>query len=151
MPEAPKVEQNDPDVVLVVEDEVIIRMHISEYLRDCGYRVIEAANADEAVLLLSEPEIRIDLVFTDVEMPGSMDGFALANWVRSNRPGLGVILAGTPARATDAAADLCQSGPDLAKPYEPQLVLERIRRLLGERESGAKKDQRGATDKATPG
>jgi len=108
-------------------------MVISEYLRDCGYKVIEAANADEAVLVLQQLELRIDVVFTDVEMPGSMDGFGLSQWVRANRQGIDVVLVGNPARATEAAADLCESGPRLSKPYEPQVALDRIRRLLATR------------------
>jgi CheY-like chemotaxis protein len=123
------------DTILVVEDDVLIRMVISQYLRECGYRVVEASNADEAVIVLQEPELRIDVVLSDVEMPGSMDGFGLSQWIRQHRQGLDIILVGTPARAADAAADLCESGPMLAKPYEPQLVVDRIRRLSAERQS----------------
>ena len=120
------------ETVLVVEDEVLLRLIISEYLRDCGYKVIEAADADEAVLVLKQPDLVIDVLFTDIEMPGSMDGFALAQWSRSNRPGLEVILTGTVPRAVNAAANLCEEGP-LPKPYEPQSVHDRIRRLLAAR------------------
>jgi len=120
------------ETVLVVEDEVLLRLIIAEYLRDCGYKVIEAADADEAVLVLKQPDLVIDVLFTDIEMPGSMDGFALAQWSRSNRPGLEVILAGTVPRAVNAAANLCEEGP-LPKPYEPQSVHDRIRRLLAAR------------------
>jgi CheY-like chemotaxis protein len=124
------------DTILVVEDEVLVRMVIAQYLRDCGYRVIEAASADEAIIVLKQSELRVDAVLSDVEMPGSMDGFGLARWVRQNREGLEVILVGSPARAADAAADLCESGPALAKPYEPQAVVDQIRRLLAQRTSG---------------
>jgi CheY-like chemotaxis protein len=123
------------ETVLVVEDEVLIRMVISEYLRDCGYKVIEAANADEAILVLQHEEVTIDIVFTDIEMPGSMDGFGLSQWIRANRRGLEVILVGSPARAADAAGELCESGPTLSKPYESRVVLDRIKRLLAERAS----------------
>jgi CheY-like chemotaxis protein len=123
------------ETILVVEHEVLIRMVISAYLRDCGYKVIEAANADEAILVLQREELTIDVVFTDTEMPGSMDGFALSQWIRANRQGLEVILVGSPARAADAAGELCESGPTLSKPYEPQVVLDRIKRLLAERAS----------------
>ena len=121
------------DVILVVEDEVLIRLVIAQYLRDCGYRVIEAAHADEALLVLRKSETEIDVVFTDVEMPGSMDGFALAQWVRSNRPGMEVILAGSVHRAVQAASDLCDQQNNLPKPYDPQSVHDRIRRLLASR------------------
>jgi CheY-like chemotaxis protein len=118
--------------VLVVEDKVLIRLVIAEYLRECGYKVFEAANADEAVLVLQESERRVDVIFSDVEMPGSMDGFGLAQWLRANRPEIEVILAGSIARAVDAAADLCASG-GVPKPYEPHSVHDRIRRLLAGR------------------
>lgn len=121
--------------VLVVEDEVLIRMVISEYLRDCGYRVIEAASADEALLVLQQTDLKVDVVLSDVEMPGSMDGFGLAQWVRQHRKDLDIILVGNAARAADAAADLCESAPTLGKPYEPQVVVGRIRRLLADRAS----------------
>jgi CheY-like chemotaxis protein len=120
------------ETVLVVEDEVLLRLIVAEYLRDCGYKVIEAANADEAVVVLNQPHLRIDVLFSDIDMPGSMDGFALAQWTRTNRPGLEVILTGTVPRAVDAAADLCEEGP-VPKPYEPQSVHARIRRLLATR------------------
>ncbi|MGA9322702.1 MAG: response regulator [Xanthobacteraceae bacterium] len=120
------------ETVLVVEDEVLLRLVVAEYLRDCGFKVIEAAHADEAVMVLKQPDLRIDVLFSDVEMPGSMDGFALAQWTRANRPGLEVILTGSVPRAVNAAADLCEEGP-MPKPYEPRSVHDRIRRLLASR------------------
>jgi DNA-binding response OmpR family regulator len=117
--------------VLIVEDEILIRFQIAAYLRTCGYRVIEAAHAEEALIVLQEPDLAVDIVMSDVEMPGKIDGFGLAQWLRVNRPGLPVILCGSAAKAADAAADLCEDGPHLAKPYEPVALLDRIRRLLG--------------------
>jgi DNA-binding response OmpR family regulator len=126
---SPSKEAGSLETVLVVEDEVLIRMTIADYLRDCGYRVIDAANADEAVTVLQKASFRIDVILSDIEMPGSIDGFGLAQWVRANRPQLDVLLVGTAARAADAAAKLCESGPTLTKPYEPRIVLDRIRQL----------------------
>jgi DNA-binding response OmpR family regulator len=123
------------DCVLVAEDEVLIRMMIAQYLRDCGYRVIEAATTDEAIAVLEHDDLAVEIVLSDVEMPGKLDGFGLAQWVREHRPGLHVILVGTPSRAAEVAGELCESGPMLGKPYEPQIVVDRIRRLLGERAS----------------
>ncbi len=120
--------------VLVVDDEVLVRMVIAAYLRDCGYRVVEAASADEAMLVIEhDEEGAVGVVLSDVEMAGEPDGFALAKWIRGRRPACEVILAGTAARAAEAAGDLCEHGPMLAKPYEPQAVLDRIRRLLARR------------------
>jgi CheY-like chemotaxis protein len=120
------------ETVLVVEDEVLLRLVIAAYLRDCGYKVIEAADADEAVLVLTQPDLVVDVLFSDIEMPGSMDGFGLAQWTRANRPGLEVVLTGSVPRAVNAAANLCEEGP-VPKPYEPQSVHDRIRRLLAAR------------------
>jgi len=118
----------------VVEDEVLIRLNIAQYLRDCGYRVIEAMNADEALAVL-QSKLKVDLVLSDVQMPGSMDGFGLAQWVRSNKQGVEVILVGSPERAAETAGQLCEEGPTLAKPYEPQMLGDLIRRHLGLRKN----------------
>ena len=84
-------DQADPPTVLVVEDEVLIRMSTADYLRGCGYHIIEVGSGDEAVAVL-KTDVRIDVVFTDVSMPGNLNGFGLAQWVRSERPGVRVIL-----------------------------------------------------------
>jgi CheY-like chemotaxis protein len=118
-----------PQTVLVVEDEVLIRLVIAEYLRECGYRVHEAVNADEAILILQAPEVSVDIVFSDVEMPGKMDGFGLARWVRANMPETQVILTSGAERSADIAGTLCEAGPLLEKPYPTQGVVDRIRQL----------------------
>jgi DNA-binding NtrC family response regulator len=138
------------DTILVVEDEVLIRLVIAQYLRDCGYRIIEAAHADEALLVLRKSELEIDVVFTDVELPGSMDGFALAQWVRSNRPDMDVILAGSVGRAVQAASDLCDQQNNVPKPYDPQTVHDRIRRLLASRRK-SKRDLQSKLESASLG
>jgi CheY-like chemotaxis protein len=123
--------------VLVVEDEIFVRMVISDYLRSCGYKVVEAANADEALVVLQHIEITVDVVFSDIEMPGSMGGFELAKWLRTHRPEVEVILTGNVPRAAEAASELCESGP-LPKPYEPQIAADRIRQLMALRASRKK-------------
>lgn len=119
--------------LLLVEDEILIRLHIAGYLRDCGFRVIEAASSDEALIVLQEAALTVDIVLSDAEIPGQMDGFGLSRWVRAHQPGLPMILVGSPSRAVEAAADLCEAGPMLARPYEPAILLDRIRRTLSER------------------
>jgi CheY-like chemotaxis protein len=121
------------EIVLVVDDEVLVRTAIAEYLRDCGYRVLESASAAEAITVLQDSEVRVDIVLSAVEMPGPMDGFGLSRWVREHRPDVDLVLAGTPARAAASAAELCDNGPMLSRPYEPQLVLDRIKRMLAAR------------------
>jgi DNA-binding NtrC family response regulator len=124
------------ETILVVEDEVLVRMPIAQYLRDCGYQVIEAANADEAITVLSHKETVVDVVFTDIDMPGALDGFGLAKWVREHRHGVDVILAGTLPRTVKQAEELCEEGP-LPKPYEAQTVHNHIRRLLATRKGAS--------------
>jgi CheY-like chemotaxis protein len=121
--------QSFQETILVVEDDVLIRMPIAQYLRDCGYRVIEAVSADEAMTVLMHKETQVDMVFSDIEMPGCTDGFGLSKWIRDNRPGLDIILTGTVPRALKAAKQLCDDSP-LPKPYEPKAVHDYIRRLL---------------------
>ncbi len=117
------------ETILLVVDEVLIRAALSAYLRDCGYRVLEAVSADEAIKVLQDEEIDVDIVFSDVQMEGQRDGFELAQWVRENKPGLEIILAGTIARSVKVAGELCDQGPNITKPYEHQQVLEWIKRL----------------------
>ena len=123
--------------ILVVEDDVLVRMPIAQYLRDCGYKVIEASNADEAIQVLLHQETPVDVVFSDIDMPGAVDGFELAKWIREHRPGLDVLLAGTVPRAVESAENLCERGP-VPKPYEAQVVHNHIRRLLAARNATKK-------------
>jgi CheY-like chemotaxis protein len=76
------------ETVLLVEDEVIIRLGLAEFLRECGFTVYEAGMASDAIDVLQTGP----LVISDVRMPGEMDGFALARWVRTYVPQLKVIL-----------------------------------------------------------
>ena len=91
------------------------------YLRDCGFDVVEAGNADEAVRVL-EAGIRIDIVFSDVNMPGSLDGFGLAQWLCRERPGLKIILTSGAAQGAKDASDPCAPVPILAHGTSPACV-----------------------------
>jgi DNA-binding response OmpR family regulator len=121
------------DIVLVVEDDVLVRTAIADYLRECGYKVIVAVNADEAVIVLQQRDVKIDVVLTDVKMPGSIDGFGLSRWIRENHPDLEVILFGSTARAAEVAGELCERGPHLKMPYAHHVLLERIRHKMSRR------------------
>lgn len=92
-----------PQSILLVEDELLIRLSLSEELRDQGYRVVEACSADEALVMLeaSTP----DLIITDVRMPGSIDGMGLLAVVRRSFPTLPVIVVSGHLQAGDAFAD----------------------------------------------
>ena len=90
-----------PGHVLIVEDDVLIRVLLADELRDAGLRVIEAANADEA-LSIFEAGAQVDLLFTDVQMPGSMDGVELARRIKTIHPALPIILTSGNAGASAA-------------------------------------------------
>jgi CheY-like chemotaxis protein len=119
--------------VLVLDDDVLVRMPVVQFLRDCGYRVVEAANTDEAVAILQKTDALVDVVLSEIDIPGSMNGFKFAVWARSVRPELKILLAGTPERTVRNAAELCEVGPTLKRPYGHKLVLDRIKRLLAAR------------------
>jgi CheY-like chemotaxis protein len=121
---------------LVVDDEVLVRLAVGEYLRDCGFHVFEAADGNEAIEVLQAAELPIDLVFSDVQMPG-LDGFGLARWIRENRPEVRVLLtSGNPAGVAAKATELCHEGPVVAKPYDHAALLQRIKRMLARANEG---------------
>ena len=120
---------NEPSTILIVEDEILIRLAVAEYLRDCGYKVFEACDVAEAKTVL-EAELSVGLVFSDVQMPGGEDGFALATWIRQRKPDIQVMLTSGLPTIAEKARDLCHDGPVVPKPYEHEGVLQRVRELL---------------------
>ena len=98
----PRLEPRPGNTVLVVEDEVLVRLAVADYLRGSGFQVLEAANGAEAVAILSA-DIAVDVVCSHLQMPGDLNGFALARWVRCNRPSVPTLLtSGHMATATRA-------------------------------------------------
>ena len=118
-----------PPTVLVVADEVLVRMAVSDYLRECGYNVIETGDAQEAIKVMTSDAV-VDIAFSDIAMPGSLDGFGLAQWIRRERPDIKVVLTSGIARSAKAAGELCEDGPTLVKPYDHADLERRIRALL---------------------
>lgn len=119
----------DASAVLVVEDEVIIRMMLVDELEDAGIAVIEADGADAAVAIMSNGAT-IRAVVTDVRMPGTMDGLGLAAWMRDGAPGVPIIIT-----AGFATEPQCQSiNPAIThvvrKPYRPGEVARLLTALL---------------------
>ncbi len=103
-----------PREVLVVEDEPLVRMVAADALADCGIMAWEAGDASEALSLLAEHPA-IGLVFTDINMPGDMDGLALAREVHLRRPDVGLIVTSGAMNVLDEK--LPDSGTFLPKPY----------------------------------
>jgi CheY-like chemotaxis protein len=112
--------------VLVVEDEPLIRMDAAAMIEEAGYDVVEASNANEAIAILqTRTDIRI--VFTDVEMPGSMDGLKLARYIRKRWPPIQLIVTSGLYHIDDA--DLPLRGKFIPKPYDFDRLCNVMRRL----------------------
>ena len=125
--------ENLPPSILIVDGDILSRHAIADYLRHCGYAVVEAADTDEALIALGETTLSIDVILCDIATLPSASGFELATWVRQNRPELEVKLAGGVEKAAQAAADLCSVGPHLKRPYEPEAVIDYVKRLRATR------------------
>jgi CheY-like chemotaxis protein len=118
-------EQNRP-VVLIVEDDFLLRMDAADMIKAAGFEVIEAGNADQAIDVL-EARRDITVVFTDIQMPGSMDGLKLAHAVRGRWPPIKIIATSGHVRVGDT--DLPEGGRFLPKPYNHAQVTRVLREL----------------------
>ena len=119
------VESKRP-VVLIVEDELLLRMNAVDMIEAAGFEVVEAANADEAIEIL-EARRDIGVVFTDIQMPGSMDGLKLVRAVRGRWPPIKIVA--TSGHVGVAQTDLPEGGRFLPKPYSPGQVMDVLREL----------------------
>lgn len=114
--------------VLVVEDEPLILMDIADQLADEDFQVFEAANAKEAIALLeAQPSIRI--LFTDVDMPGGMDGLKLAAAVHGRWPPVKIVV--TSGRRLVEITDIPDGSMFYAKPYRHDAIIAAFREMLG--------------------
>jgi CheY-like chemotaxis protein len=121
------VESRKP-VVLIVEDEYLLRMNAVDMIADAGYDVVEAADADQAIEIL-ESRRDITVVFTDIQMPGSMDGLKLARAVRGRWPPIKIVA--TSGHVGVRETDLPEGGRFLSKPYSPEQVAGLLHELVG--------------------
>ncbi len=113
-------------VILIVEDEPILRMLATDVLEDAGFRTLAVGDADEAILIL-EGRSDVGLVFTDIDMPGSMNGARLAQCIRGRWPPIRLVVTSGHCLAVDI--DLPADSVFIAKPYDGLKVVEAIRRL----------------------
>jgi CheY-like chemotaxis protein len=114
-------------VILIVEDEFLLRMDAAAMIADAGFAVVEAANADEAIEIL-ETRSDIAVVFTDIQMPGAMDGLRLARSVRGRWPPIKIVT--TSGHLTVADTDLPEGGRFLPKPYSAHEVTCVLREVM---------------------
>src|ERR1700741_4911881 len=113
-------------VVLVVEDDPLVRMVAADTVQDAGFETIEAADADSAIVIL-EARKDIRIVVTDIQMPGSMDGLRLARAIRDRWPPIEVILTSGVIKLQER--DLPERGVFLAKPYLPEDLASALSRF----------------------
>ena len=114
-------------VVLVVEDNPLILMNALDVVRTAGFEGVGATDADEAIAIL-EARADIQLVFTDVEMPGAMDGVELAHYVRNRWPPIQLIIASS--RAIQEKSQLPTGSRFFPKPYGDKIIVEEMIRML---------------------
>jgi CheY-like chemotaxis protein len=115
-------------IVLVVEDEPLLRMLAVEVVEEAGFIAIEAQDADEAVILL-ESRTDITLLFTDINMPGNMDGLKLAHSVRDRWPPIKILVVSGQVRLQ--SSDLPTNSCFLGKPYQASALVDELRSLFG--------------------
>jgi CheY-like chemotaxis protein len=117
-----------PAVVLVVEDEMLLRMRAVDIVGDAGYTSVEAVDADEAVAIL-ESRSDIALLFTDIQMPGSMDGLGLARSVHDRWPPIKIILVSGQVRPTNL--DIPPDSRFFGKPLEDEAMIAQLQSMIG--------------------
>ena len=122
---------SQPKVVLVVEDEWLIRESLVEVLAQAGFRVLQAAQGEDALATMQEHGPAIDLLFTDIRMPGRLDGLELARRARALLPGLAILIAS--GNWVPTLDDLPAGSLFLAKPYSFRELPGQLRTLLAAR------------------
>jgi CheY-like chemotaxis protein len=125
------------ETILVVDDNAEVRKTASMQLTEFGYRVVEAADAKSALDILSNGTV-VDLVFSDVVMPGDMTGFELARTVRQNHPGIKIILVtGFAEGALRPEIEIGEPIPILRKPYRRDELASRVRQAFDTAQNNA--------------
>jgi two-component system, response regulator PdtaR len=118
-----------PCCILVVEDDAILRLHAIDIVEEAGFTAIEAANADEAIAIL-EKRSDISLLFTDVDMPGSMDGLKLAHAVHNRWPPIKIVVVSGHTKLEQDA--LPTHSRFFGKPFEAKKMVAELRNMIEE-------------------
>jgi DNA-binding response OmpR family regulator len=124
-------------IIMVLESDVIVRTEIAEFLRECGYKVIEGITANDLWTII-DAKVKVGVVLSEVNLPGETDGFTVARRIRQNYAEIDVILTSSVEGAAEKSKDLCEEGP-LKKPYRAEDVAARIHLLLERRRSAMRK------------
>ena len=119
---------DDNPVVLLVEDELLVRMAAADDLQDAGFHVLEAANADVALAVLETCSDNVQVLFTDIDMPGSMNGLDLAESVQQRWPHISLLISS--AYHKPHPEQIPDEGRFVPKPYSSEDVVQHIRELV---------------------
>ena len=121
------MDQVERTTILVVEDEALIRMVSADVLEEAGFRVLEAANAAEAIMIMEGAD-HVELIFTDIRMPGRMDGLELAAFVHSHWPDVRLLV--TSGHIVLADSEIPDGGRFVSKPYDLNRLVAEIRQSV---------------------
>lgn len=113
-------------IVLVVEDELLLRLFATDMIEDAGFQVIDVANSSEAIAIL-EGRGDVQIVFTDVDMPGGVDGIKLAACIRNRWPPIAIII--TSGKPWPSGVTLPREAVFFAKPYRQDRIVGTLQRM----------------------
>jgi DNA-binding NtrC family response regulator len=125
---SPAARKSALPAVLIVEDEILIRLAVAAHLRDAGFRVFEASGPAEAQEVM-QSRAPVDVVFSDIMMPGDVDGLALAAWIRREHPATRIVLTSGVPQAIAAAHARSDDIPLIEKPYDYDALVDLLRQL----------------------
>src|SRR3712207_55643 len=125
---------DDLPVVLLVEDELLVRMTAADELEEAGFQVLEAANADVALAVLEVRSDEVQVLFTDVHMPGSIDGMELVEQVHARWPHVRLLISS--GYAQPEPHQIPDDGRFVPKPYHGETLVRHVHELVGSQEKG---------------
>lgn len=116
-------------IILLIDDDVVARTAIASYLRECGFQVIESDTEVDGKKLLESKPSAFDIAICATSSASSAGRLEFVRWLREHYPHIRVLVAAGVAKTTQLAADICDEGPHLRKPYERESLLDWIKRL----------------------
>lgn len=119
-----------PPGILIVEDEPLIRITLSDRLQDCGLKVYETGSGEEAIRFLASGTAKIDIVFSDIQLGDGPTGFDVAEWIESHRPDIQIAVASGNARSLTEARNREHALTTVAKPYDFDALADLLHAFL---------------------
>jgi DNA-binding NarL/FixJ family response regulator len=119
----------DTQIILLIDEDVIARAAVANYLRECGFHVIETDAEDDGKNVLNAQRHPIDIAICAPSSTRSSEHFDFVRWLRAHHPQVRLLIAANVEKEAKLAAEICEDGPHLRKPYEHQALLDWIKRL----------------------